>query len=253
MRKIFLTLLLLFFITDSVYSQDFYFGISSGLMKGVYSKTEQNNYIKNRINVLFCPSINFTFSTIFKNNIEIETGIMYYPYPHNIAFRWDTIGATGPFIKGYYTLNDIAYHAFSLPIHIGYKIKLVNRLYANIHSGLNFDFYFGNSTVGMGGGSMSDVYSCVSTENALKQPFNILLSNKVSLQYFTKFNMGISLYAAYYSGLFSIWESYAYVSYYDGLKTFQSTLLSRGSYWNFGIELGYKLERNKEKKPKKET
>ncbi|MCL2291140.1 MAG: hypothetical protein FWC34_10665 [Bacteroidetes bacterium] len=250
MKKILLNFTALLFITGTIYSQDFYFGISSGLMKGVYSKTEQNDYIKDRINALSCPSINFTFSAIFKNNIEIETGIMYYPYPHNVAFRWDTIGATGSFTKGYFSLNGIAYHAFSLPIHIGYKVKLANRLYANVYSGLNFDFYFGNSTVGMGGGSMGDIYVSVSTENALKQQFNILLSNKVSLQYFTKFNMGISLYAAYYSGLFSIWESYAYANYHD-VKIFHNTLLSRGSYWNFGIELGYKLEKNREKKTKK--
>ena len=246
MKKI-LIFTVLIFLTASIYSQDFYFGISSGLMKGVYSKTEPNDYIKSsRING-FRPSVDFTFSVIFKNNLELETGIMYYPYPHNIGFRWDTIGATGSIMRGYYTFNDVAYHAFSLPIHFGYKFKLANRLYANIHSGLNFDFYFEESRSELIG---PGVYISAK-EGALKQPFNILLSNKVSLQYFTKFNMGISLYAAYYSGLFQVWESFASVSYYDGLKTFESTLLSHGSYWNFGLELGYKLVKDREKKSKK--
>jgi len=250
MKKI-LIFTVLIFLTASIYSQDFYFGISSGLMKGVYSKTEPNDYIKSsRING-FRPSVDFTFSVIFKNNIELETGIMYYPYPHNVGFRWDTIGATGPFTKGYHGPNDIAYHAFSLPIHFGYKFKLVNRLYANIHSGLNFDLYFEESRSGAWGSIGSSEIYVSAAEGSLKQPFNILLSNKVSLQYFTKFNMGISLYAAYYSGLFQVWESFASVSYYDGLKAFESTLLSRGSYWNFGLELGYKLVKDREKSSKK--
>ena len=194
----------------------------------------------------FLPSANFIFSVIFKNNLELETGLMYYSYPYKVAYRWDTIGATGAFTKGYHGVHESAYHAFSFPIHIGYKFKLANRLYANIHAGLNFDFYFAELN-GWTEGGMGENHFYSSTENALKQRFNILLSNRISLQYFTKFNMGISLYAAYNSGLFSIWESYAYASYHNNAKVFQSTLLSRGSYWNFGIELGYKLDKNRKR------
>ena len=247
MKKQFLFSILFLTLFGTTYAQDFYFGLSSGFMKSVYSKTEQNNYIKDGINYL--PSAAFTFSVIFKNNIELETGIMYYPYPHNIRFRWDTIGAPNP-MKGYHGLNDIAYHAFSLPIHFGYKFKLANRLYANIHSGLNFDFYF-EELRGFAIGSIgdSDIYIS-SEEGALKQHFNILFANKISLQYFTKFNMGISLYAAYHAGLLQVWESFASVSYYGGVKKIQSTFLSRGSFWNFGIELGYKLDKKQRKSAK---
>ena len=244
MKKLFLSFIVLFFLTGSIYSQDFYFGVSSGLIKGVYSKSEQSSYIKDRLGQF--PSANFTFSVIFKNSIELETGIMYYAYPHNIGFRWDTIGAKGSVMKGYHGYNNVAYHAFSLPIHFGYKFKLANRLYANIHSGLNFDFYFEESRSFV---IDKDIYISAD-KGSLKQSFNILFSNKVSLQYFTKFNMGIGLYASYNAGLFHVWESFASVSYYEGLKTFQSTLLSRGSYWNFGLELGYKLVQNKEKRAK---
>ena len=251
MKHIFLNFIVLFFITNSIYSQDFYFGLSPGEISSVYSKIGNKN-ISTRMDI-FQVTGNFIFSVIFKNNVELETGIMYYNYPYNIRFP---IHNDETFYVTIY--RNPAYHAFSLPIHTGYKFKLANRLYANVYSGLNFDFYFAPNNVGYetysydpnepfrGWGLVGDISFW--SENKLQKRFNIMLANRVSIQYFTKFNMGISLYASYYSGLFQVWESFFHYTYDFGETIHKNIYLSRGSFWNFGIELGFKLTGNKEER-----
>jgi hypothetical protein len=251
MKKIFITFIALLFITGSIYAQDFYFGFSPGEISSVYSKIENKNF-STHMNI-FQITGNFIFSVIFKNNVELETGIMYYNYPYNIK---------GPFKSDRtFTINiegGAAYHAFSLPVHAGYKFKLANRLYANVYSGLNFDFYFepdnsaykpyvyAPNTPWEGWNYFGDLYYW--PENKLQKRFNVMFANRVSIQYFTKFNMGISVYASYYSGLRQVWESALHYTYDFGETIHKNLYLSRGSFWNFGLELGYKLAGNKEQR-----
>jgi len=236
-------------MTSSIYSQDFYLGLAIGEQCAVYSKTETRNIV--RTNVLFVPqSVNIKFSTIFINNLELETGIMYYIYPYSYSDLYTTkyIAENGEEYEASskHTNWDKAYYAFSIPVHLGYKFKLAHRFYANFYSGLNFDFYFQPKNGFDWEGDYLYYQTC------LKRQFNILLSNKISLQYFTKFNMGIGVYGAYYSGMFQVWESVRHLYLdYDHTGTYPVTFLSRGSYWNFGIELGYKLDKNKVKKIEK--
>ena len=243
MKKIFLNFIVLFFITNSIYSQDFYFGFSPGEISSLYSKTGNKNFSTHMD--IFQVTGNFMFSVIFKNNVELVTGIMYYAYPYNIRVS-DGI------------LYDAAYHAFSLPVHVGYKFKLANRLFANVYSGLNFDFNFAPNDIDYkhwgyypnepwkGWNYFGDLFFC--PENKLQKRFNIMLANRVSIQYFTKYNMGISLYASYYSGLFQVWESALHYTYDLGETFHKNLYFSRGSYWNFGIELGFKLIGSKEER-----
>ena len=248
MKKKFLHFIFLFFIIGSIYSQDFYFGISPGEISSVYSKSG-NEKFTTQIDI-FQITGNFIFSILFKNNLELETGLIYYPYSFYLIDKYKTHINTG--VPSYY--------GFSLPIHVGYKFKLANRLYANIYSGINFDFYFCPNNIEYSPYKLrdpndpaweSDSWSQIDdltylSENRLKQRFNILLFNKLTLQYFTKFNMGISLYVSYNSGLFQVWESKYHFSYDFGKNIDKVIFLSRGSYWNFGIELGYKLEKKKD-------
>ncbi|MCL2435642.1 MAG: hypothetical protein FWD09_05845 [Lentimicrobiaceae bacterium] len=254
MKKIFLISTLFLFITNSVHSQDFYFGISSGMVKSVYFKTDDKKHFQDLIDASR-PSANLIFSTIFKNNLELATGVMFYPYPYKIRASGDEMWGERILQTTY---RNTAYFAFSVPVHLGYKFKLAPRLYANIYSGLNFDFYFSELTKRKGsyGWGIGSNVSYATSIASIKNRFNLMFSNRVSLQYFTKFNMGIGIYAAYHSGLLNVWDSYEDFGYYhtdiSGTygeeKMFQSTLKSDGSFWNFGLELGYKLERNKEKK-----
>jgi hypothetical protein len=126
---------------------------------------------------------------------------------------------------------------------LGYKFKLANRLYANVYSGLNFDFYF------LPQKGYDNFYFYLQAKDALMRRFNILLTNRASLQYFTKFNMGISVYGAYHAGFMQVWNSMELIPYHE-IYQYPVRLLSRGSFWNFGIELGYKFSSKKEKKTK---
>jgi hypothetical protein len=248
MKKIFINFAV-FFITGSIYSQDFYFGFSPGEISSVYSKTGNNNF--SPCMDIFQVTGNFIFSVLFKNNVELETGIMYYNYPYNIRVSDGTFHDVTSY-------RNPAYHAFSLPVHAGYKFKLANRLYANVYSGLNFDFYFDPINVDYMPYSYNtdkpwDGWLIVGDlaywpESKLQKQFNIMFANRVSIQYFTKFNMGISVYASYYSGLRQVWENALHYTYDFGETIHKNVYLSRGSFWNFGIELGYKLTGNKEER-----
>ena len=256
MKKRFINFVVLFLISGAIYSQDFYFGFSPGEISSVYSKIEDKNF-STSMNV-FQVTGNFIFSVIFKNNVELESGIMYYNYPYRIR---DQVNSASSTFKVNIWVGNPAYHAFSLPVHVGYKFTLANRLYANVSSGLNFDFYFAPNNVAYSPFIHPDSprYSSESrwsrfgdlmyiSENTLQKHFNIMFANKVSIQYFTKFNMGISLYASYYSGLRQVWESVLHYTYDFGKTMNKNTYLSRGSFWNFGIELGFKLTGNKEER-----
>ena len=249
MKKIFLNLVVLFFLTGAIYAQDFYFGFSPGEISSVYSKIGDKDFT-NYMNV-FQVTGNFIFSVVFKNNVELETGIMYYNYPYRIR---GPIKSDGAFRINIWVRNP-AYHAFSLPVHVGYKFKLAHRLYANVYSGLNFDFYFSPSNVEYMPYNQGETWGwnvfgdlVYWTENKLQKRFNVMFANRFSIQYFTKYNMGISLYASYYSGLRQVWESHLHYTYDSGKTFHKNTYISRGSYWNFGIELGFKLTGNKEER-----
>jgi len=244
MKKTFL-IVVASIIFATTYSQDFYIGLAIGEQCAVYSKTETKNIV--RTNVLFAPqSVNLTFSTIFKNNLELETGIMYYIYPYSYSdlYKGKNTTENGEEYEASrkHTNWDKAYYAFSIPVHLGYKFKLANRFYANVYSGLNFDFYFQPKN---GFDSQGDY---LYYQTCLTRKFNILLSNKVSLQYFTKFNLGIGVYGAFNTGMFQVWESVRHLYLdYEQTGTYPITFLSRGSYWNFGIELGYKFSKKQKK------
>ena len=251
MKKIFINFVTLFCITGAVYAQDFYFGFSPGEISSVYAKTGDKKFTM-PMNV-FQITGNFVFSVIFKNNVEFETGIMYYNYPYRMKVPESNDDNR---VVWNIPIGWGAYHAFSLPIHVGYKFKLANRLYANVYSGLNFDFYFAPNnreyrafqhpdTVGLSSwwGRFGDLMYY--PENKLQKHFNVMFANRVSIQYFTKSNMGISLYASYYSGLRQVWESTFHYTYDFGETIHKNTYISHGSYWNFGIELGFKLPANK--------
>jgi len=251
MKRKILNFTVLLLMSSAIYSQEFYFGFSPGEVSSVYSKSA-DKYTSNTMFV-FQLSGNFIFSTIFKNNLEVETGIMYYPYPYNI--KKNIHSSDRAVFKIKIMGENEAYHAFSLPIHLGHKFKLANRLYANIYSGLNFDFYFApfntkyrpykydeNDFWNEASWSrFGDLIYCM--ENTLKRRFNIMFANRFSLQYFTKFNMGISLYASYYSGLRQVWESHLHYTYDFGETFHKDIFLSRGSFWNFGLELGFKISK----------
>jgi hypothetical protein len=163
--------------------------------------------------------------------------------------------------------------ALSLPVAVGYNINLwKNRLLFKVQSGLDFDIYFleidYESEYGFGNYFGSVANWIYLSENTRIPHFNILISNRLVLQYYTKFNMSIALFGAYHAGLIPVWQNISghfewrsesdsdikwpmdsrrNLLWYQGSEILDTKINSNDSYWHFGIELGYKFGKKKEK------
>ena len=94
-------------------AQDFYFGIRSGYLISNFSITENDkklflNPYRNRL------TGNIVLSTIFSNNIELETGMGYYSYHGGVLLKSQTVNAA--------FFGNKAYSAISIPISMCYRI-----------------------------------------------------------------------------------------------------------------------------------
>ena len=232
--KIFFSLLgiVLLFLSISVHAQKYYLGVESGCHKDVYSISNNDAgdlYIGMDI---LAVAENLSFKVIFDNNIEIGTGIGYYNYGMVIGVKD---------IFAFHTDYAVFYRALSIPLNIGYRYKILPGFYAGFNSGLDFDFCFYDEIyydylpgTEIPANHMSIYFP------SLKHNFNVLISNKVQLQYVTKFNMAVGIFGAYHAGLRDIWEcDNATFVVNNGEKTYNPIITTNGSYWSFGIELGY--------------
>jgi hypothetical protein len=242
-RKVTLTIIGLF-ILGFVSAQDYYLSLGTGIMKEEYTIIGGSNNIKAQTDVLY-PTANLNFKTIFKNNIEVGTGLRFYNYGYKIGFL------TSDGNKKHYPYStETAYRAISIPISIGYNLFFIpNRLGLNFNTAVNFDFYFDHSNgqrFGSYGALIDDAprYFYEYGTPDLTRQFNVLIANQISLQYITKFNMCISIFAAYHAGLRDIWHSAIYYTkeINNNIEAFAPIFTSRGSYWHFGIEIGYKFK-----------
>jgi ABC-type glycerol-3-phosphate transport system permease component len=86
------------------------------------------------------------------------------------------------------------------------------------------------------------------------QTFNVLINSSISLYYVTNFNLFFGVFAAYHAGLRSIWNNDAFVTdntiIQSGFLPVYSQIRSHsnGSYFNFGVEIGYRLRGKQEEK-----
>lgn len=238
-RKISLFLSIFFMLNTYLYSQNYFLGIESGFHKDIYSISNNKAgdlYIGMDILAI---AENLSFKVIFDNNIEIGTGIGYYNYTLNIGVKN---------IRAFHTGNIVFYRTLSIPLNVGYRYKILPGFYAGINSGLDFDFYFYDDVYILGRqpgmetpASYIDIYF-----PPLKHNFNILITNKIKLQYITKFNMVVGIFGAYHAGLRDVWEcDNATFVINHGEKTYNPVIMTKGSYWSFGIELGYMFQGKK--------
>jgi hypothetical protein len=141
-----------------------------------------------------------------------------------------------------------------------------------VQSGLDFDIYFSEidyarweRDFGQYSGSVAE-WTYLSANTRIPH-FNILISNRLVLQYYTKFNMGIAIFGAYHAGLIPVWQNisghFEWKNEEDpiewqvdranppiwnqGSEILDTKISSNGSYWQFGIELGYKFGKKKKK------
>jgi hypothetical protein len=250
-------------ITTLSFGQQYYVGASIGWHQDIFTMSETNKKISNDRIYLYNPSANLNFGFLFKNNIELSLGVGFYLY------RIDR------YINKYYLGSKMlkttcvapTHSAVTIPVSLSYNFNLWNnRLLFKVQSGLDFDVYFSEIDYkpdrgGFGGYTGSVAEWTYLSENARIPHFNILISNKVVLQYYTKFNMGIAIFGAYHAGLIPVWQGISghfewkseddpeewqmdergNVLWNQGSEIFDTKFNSNGSYWQFGIELGYRF------------
>jgi len=245
MKKIILTTIGLFALCN-ISAQNYCLSFGAGMIKEEYTVTGASRDVKVITDIIY-PAGYLHFKTIFKNNIEVGTGLRFYNYGYKIGFRNLTFGRDNTFSY----VTEAAYRAFSIPLLVGYNLFFIpNRLCMNFNGAINFDFYFDHLnfvTLGGGGVGTDSTYIRSKYENPdFTRQFNILLSYQIGLQYITKTNVSIGLFAAYHAGLRDVWHSTIHCTKTvngNVVETFAPLFTSRGSYWHFGIEIGYKFRK----------
>jgi hypothetical protein len=231
--------------------------------------SETNKKISNDKILLYNPSANLNFGFLFKNNIELSLGIGFYLYRINRYINKYHLGT-----KILRTISATPTHStITIPVSVSYNFNLwKNRLFFKVQSGLDFDIYFlevkDDIRVNFGSYAGSVAKWIYLSENTRVPHFNILIFNKLVLQYYTKFNMGIAIFGAYHAGLIPVWQGISghfewknendpvewqmdergNVFWNQGSEILDTKFSSNGSYWQFGIELGYKFGGKKKNK-----
>jgi hypothetical protein len=232
-------------VTTSSFSQSYYVGIALGWHYDVFHLAENDNFfLKSSLYVNFAnPMVNLNVSKIWDNGLFVSSGLGYYQYMFCYKLR-----SIQPhlFYKKKWSLNT--YDAITVPITVGYNRNVwQNRIFINLQSGVNFALYSDR------GGQIDEIsvaesyYWHLDFEEPIETPFNVFVSSKITLQYLTKFNMGIALFGAYHFGLLKVCKyAYGYFNWNKGKEVLDTQILSNGSYWQFGIELGYMFGRRRE-------
>jgi hypothetical protein len=255
MKKL-LFLILWCAVAGACFGQKYYVGAAIGWHQDIFTMSETNKKISNDRIYLYNPSANLNFGFLFKNNVALSLGVGYYKYKFERFID--------PLVKEIKRDGMIAsidmYEALSIPVSVGYNINLwKNRLFFKIQNGLDFDIYF--PALDGGGGYYGKIALEVLNRASIETRFNILLSNKISLQYYTKSNMNIAIFGAYHAGLRQVWkdavghfewkseddpeewqiDERGNIVWNQGSEIFDTKFNSNGSYWQFGIELGYRF------------
>ncbi len=232
------TIIIAVFCSIFGYGQSFDLELSGGALISNYSISPQGEAQKYTSTT---AKFQIAFSNIFENNFEVGMGIGYYSYYLTVGKEFKS----NEELVGYIT-NCGSFQALSIPIFIGYKLNMGKQWYAKINTGVNFDFYFPSIST-----RESHSYSDFThTTIASAEKFNILLCNKLSIYYITKFNMFVGAHISYNTGLRQIWDVHAQLDVNSGSAQGQGydvAITSKGSYFQFGLTIGYRLEK-KEKK-----
>ncbi len=222
--------------TTMGFAQNFDIAFGASLMGENYSLTPSSEAKKDAD---YSPKYQLTFSNIFNNNFEIGAGIAYYNY--RLHVKKELITEKEHFLRGF---GYGSWQALSIPVFVGYKLDFGEHWYAKINTGLSLDFYKHFNKLDNEVHYWSD--GTFYTASLVKQDFNVLLSNSISIYYITKFNMFIGAHASYYTGLRQVWESNAvfdsHVPNYED-QDFDVWVTSKGSYFQFGLTVGYRFNK----------
>lgn len=222
----------------SVFSQDLYIGFKSGFKQEVFS-TKYDLY-KTKVDFK-TPTLALYYSMTFSNHFEIGWGIGYYAYSQNIKVHYEDF----PFSKvvDCQTGHNVLFQTFSYRFQIGYHLRLAKDFSLKFNTGMHSELYYQkydnlNPPKHIVGTSSPEVFI---DYGYLWKGYNFLLSNSLSFQYYTKHNIGISVFAAYHAGLLPAFHNY--ITFEDDDYVVQDRIFTRGSYVEFGLEVGYRFKR----------
>lgn len=244
MKKISVVIMIVW-MSCSVFSQDLYMGFRTGFKQEVFSS--KYDMYKTKIDFK-APTLALYYSVTFPNNFEIRWGSGYYAYSQNVnIYYWDDV------IKkeiDCQTGHIILFHSFFNKFQIGYNLKLAKDFNLKFNMGVSNEFYLQpgsydpSKSIKISKASSPEVF--INYSHILWKPFNFMLSNSLSFQYFTKHNIGISVFAAYHTGLLQVTNTY--ITFKENKYIITDVLATRGSYFEFGLELGYRYKRLSPKK-----
>jgi len=239
MKKNILLIVLIFCVFKVSYSQNYYIGSAFGFHKDCFTIANNNGKIHPSSFDLLNMFGNLNIAYQFKNNTELSLGLTYYKLELNPGVEWDN----GNIFYSSNALDGIK--TFSIQLGMGYSIQLFKPVFLKINSGFDIDFYI-NSDFGSGTeGNMGDLFLKEHFNYPINTPINLLIQNRISLQYFTKSNVGFSLFLSYHSGLFNLfdqpWAEYSWVQNGNTVETLNTKYISNGSNWKIGFEIGYKF------------
>jgi hypothetical protein len=266
MKKISIVFAAIFCINNLTFAQDFYAGLKAGLKVEKYNilLNKKENFIDYlaypRIIIpkmdFSAPTLQAVFRTTFPKNWEIETGIGWYNYSQKLKAKINTdialwvFGVRNvdvPYVLA--TSNEHTYGSINLSEKVGYRFKLASNLHLRLNTGLQLGILYNarstSSTL-----VKSDPLELYIIYYGVQKPYiNLLVSNTISLQYTLKSNVYLSIFASYHAGLFDVYNSDLYIVnrkssestfFYDGQDYYiSSPVATKGSYFEFGIELGY--------------
>ena len=226
------------------------------------------------------PTLQAVFRTSFFSNWEVEAGIGWYNYSQKLKAKIrpdcanNTFGVENnkyvlstssvlglviqkPPVKsdGKYVLstsNQPIYGCIFFTPKAGYRFPINHNLHLRLNTGMQIGFVYNarstaNTVVD------ADPFELFVAYRGVKKPnINLLVSNTISLQYVTKPNIYFAFFASYHIGLLNVYQSDVYIVnrrsneiyYYSGHDEYiNSSVTTKGSYFEFGVELGYQLKR----------
>ena len=269
MKKIIITFTTIFCIGNLIFAQNFYAGLKTGFKLETYkiplekNATNSNYHFQDRPILtqsmdFSAPTLQMVFRITFFNNLEIETGVGWYNYSQKLKARitpncaYSTFGVrdanetTDTYV--FSTAKESVYGCIFLSPKAGYRVKLSQNLHFRINTGLQVGFLY-NARQTSNSMVESDPFELYVVYHGVKKPYiNLLVSNTISLQYITKPNFYFSIFASYHAGLINVYQSDVYLAnrrsnendFYNGHDSYlNSAITTKGSYFEFGIELGY--------------
>jgi len=273
MKKIIIAFATIFCINSQTFAQEFYAGLKSGFKVEQYKiplekQPAKENYFYQKKRILTSPidvstpTVQALFRLTFLNNLEIEASVGWYNYSQKLKAKIDSRCAFTTFgVKDantsngepannyvFSTSNEHIYGCVFLSPKVGYRFSFSQDLHLRLNTGVQVGWLYNSRSTSTTLVESDPFELYIAYQGVKEMPINLLISNTIALQYVTKYNVYFSVFASYHVGLLETYQSDVYLTnrrsnetyYYTGHDTYMyAPAKTKGSYFEFGIEIGY--------------